>query len=105
MLRVARASAVLVTVAAGLLVLGGGAAFAQSAGTTATAEPDAITFGLLGPVGLAAVALGIVGMTAGVFRQRRKARMTAAETVPAAAMAEATLADEPTRPMLTPRRP
>jgi hypothetical protein len=102
-MRVARASAVLVTVSAGLLVVREGAAFAQTAGTT-QAQPDAVTFGLLGPVGLAAVALGIVGMTAGVVRQRRKARAAAAEAAPVVAMAEATLADEPTRPALTPRR-
>jgi hypothetical protein len=103
-MRAARASAVLVTVSAGLLVVREGAAFAQTTGTTTQAQPDAVTFGLLGPVGLAAVALGIVGMTAGVVRQRRKARAAAAEAAPVVAMAEATLADEPTRPALTPRR-
>jgi hypothetical protein len=100
-MRVARASAVLVTVPAGLLVLGSGAAFAQSAGTTVHAEPDAVTFGLLGPVGLVAVALGIVGMTAGVFRQRRKARSAAADTAPLPVRAE----EPTTQPVLTPRRP
>lgn len=102
-MRVARASAVLVTVPAGLLVLGSGAAFAQSAGTTTNAQPDVVTFGLLGPVGLVAVALGIVGMTAGVFRQRRKARATAADTAPIPVRAEES--SQPTHPVLTPRRP
>lgn len=39
----------------------------------AQAEPNAMTFGLLGPVGLVAIALGVLGMTAGVVRQRRRA--------------------------------
>jgi hypothetical protein len=98
--RVVRASVLLVAVPAGLLVLGAGAGFAQGAESTARAETTA-TFGLLGPVGLAAVALGIVGMAAGVLRQRRKARTAAFAAEPAvtdvAAMAEAVLVDEPTR--------
>lgn len=43
----------------------------------AQAETNAMTFGLLGPVGLIAVVLGVLGMTAGVMRQRRKTRATA----------------------------
>lgn len=39
----------------------------------AQAEPNAMTFGVLGPVGLVAIALGVVGMTAGVLRQRKRA--------------------------------
>ena len=63
-MRVVRASVVLVAVPTGLLVLGARAAFAQGAGTTAHAGATTVTFGLLGPVGLAAVGLGIVGMVA-----------------------------------------
>lgn len=49
------------------------------AGTAAAApaEANAMTFGLLGPVGLVAVVLGVLGMAAGVFRQRRKNRVQA----------------------------
>ncbi|MEU6646244.1 hypothetical protein ABZ863_27375 [Saccharomonospora sp. NPDC046836] len=80
--RVLRGAAVLLGVPAALLVAGAGSAFA------AQAEPNAMTFGLLGPVGLIAVVLGVLGMTAGVVRQRRKARAKA--VVPAdAAPAEA----------------
>ena len=111
-LRAVRALAVVAALPAGLL-LAGGVAFAD--GTTVQAETNSDAFGVLGPVGLAAVALGIVGMTLGVLRQRRKARAAEAATpapaVPDApgavtAMAEAVLADAdqtPTRPILTPR--
>ncbi|GAB2999560.1 hypothetical protein LWP59_03755 [Amycolatopsis acidiphila] len=68
------------------------AAEAQIAPTT-----DASSFGLLGPVGLAAVVLGIVGMALGVVRQRRKAAQAPAE--PAAQVSE-----DATRPTLTPSR-
>jgi hypothetical protein len=99
--RVVRASVLLVAVPTGLLVLGAGAGFAQSAGSTARAETTAVTFGLLGPVGLAAVALGIVGMAAGVLRQRRKARTAAVTAEPVvtdlAVLPEAALVEEPTR--------
>ncbi|PXY32293.1 hypothetical protein [Prauserella muralis] len=47
----------------------------------AQAEPNAMTFGLLGPVGLIAIVLGVLGMTAGVLRQRRKARAEAVVAV------------------------
>ncbi|NIJ14094.1 hypothetical protein FHU38_004438 [Saccharomonospora amisosensis] len=69
--RVLRGGAALVAVQAlmaFLLVIGAGTASA------AQAEPNAMTFGLLGPVGLVAVVLGVLGMAAGVVRQRRKAR-------------------------------
>lgn len=94
--------------AGGLLVATAGAASAQ----TVQAETGSVSFGVLGPVGLVAVALGIVGMTLGVLRQRRKARAAEAEAAavperqaPGAvtAMAEAVLADTdntPTRPFL-----
>ncbi|KDN18270.1 hypothetical protein [Amycolatopsis rifamycinica] len=113
-LRGSRAAVVVALVPAGLL-LAGGSAFAAVT-TTARADSNAETFGLLGPVGLVAVALGIVGMTLGVLRQRRKTRAAAAlpEVTPVVpdlpgpvtAMAEAVLADPdvtPTRPFLTPR--
>ncbi|WP_167121672.1 hypothetical protein [Amycolatopsis viridis] len=61
------------------------------------AEPTGVSFGLLGPVGLAAVLLGILGMALGIVRQRRKAQAEAA--VPAEAPV---VVEEPTRPALTP---
>jgi hypothetical protein len=104
-IRVVRASVVLAAVPTGLLGLGTGAAFAQGAGTTARAGATTVTFGLLGPVGLAAVGLGIVGMAVGVLRQRRKARTAAVAAEPAvtdvAAMAEAVLVEGPTHPALS----
>lgn len=114
-LRGFRAAAVVALVPAGLLLVGGGSAFADV--TTARADSNAESFGVLGPVGLVAVALGIVGMTLGVLRQRRKTRAAAAALAsattvavevpgPVTAMAEAVLADPdavPTRPFLTPR--
>ena len=110
-LRGFRAAAVVALVPAGLLLAGGGSAFADVA--TVRADANAESFGVLGPVGLVAVALGIVGMTLGVLRQRRKTRAAAAATTvvaevpgPVTAMAEAVLADPdtaPTRPFLTPR--
>ncbi|MFC3450090.1 hypothetical protein [Amycolatopsis speibonae] len=94
----ARATAV-IAIPVALLVAG--AVPASAAESTSRSE---MAFGLLGPVGLIAVALGIVGMAFGVFRQRRKARAAAAAHAPAApvqpaaphvaAMAEAVLTDE-----------
>ncbi|EOD69325.1 hypothetical protein [Amycolatopsis vancoresmycina] len=117
-LRGFRAAAVVALVPAGLLLAGGGSAFAAVT-TIAQADTNAETFGVLGPVGLVAVALGIVGMTLGVLRQRRKTRAAAVlpEAGPIApvlpdlpgpvtAMAEAVLADPdvtPTRPFLAQR--
>ncbi|WP_037315723.1 hypothetical protein [Amycolatopsis orientalis] len=108
----ARAAAV-VAIPVALLIAG--AVPASAAESTSRSE---MAFGLLGPVGLVAVALGIVGMAFGVFRQRRKARAatvgSAAPVVPAAAtpvqpaadvaaMAEAVLADG--EALTHPRRP
>ncbi|WET80419.1 hypothetical protein P3102_03980 [Amycolatopsis sp. QT-25] len=100
----ARAAAV-VAIPVALLVGGAGPASAAE-----MASRSEMAFGLLGPVGLVAVALGIVGMAFGVFRQRRKARAAAVAPAPApapalavpaqpaaphvAAMAEAVLADD-----------
>lgn len=110
-LRGFRAAVVLALVPAGLLLAGGGSAFAAVM-TTAQADTNAATFGVLGPVGLVAVALGIVGMTLGVLRQRRKTRLAEAAPAvpevpdPVTAMAEAVLGEPdmtPTRPFLTQR--
>jgi len=114
-LRGSRAVAVVALVPAALLLAGAGGAFAADT-TIAQAGTNAETFGVLGPVGLVAVALGIVGMTLGVLRQRRKTRAAAALAEaapvvpdlpgPVTAMAEAVLADPdvtPTRPFLAPR--
>ena len=63
----------------------------------AAGSVDATTdssFGLLGPVGLVAVLLGIVGMTLGILRQRRKGQATEPPATP----------EETTRPTLTPHR-
>lgn len=114
LLRGFRAASVVALVPATLILAGGGSAFADA--TTARADTNAESFGVLGPVGLVAVALGIVGMTLGVLRQRRKARSTAevVEAIPVVpevagpvtAMAEAVLVEPdaaPTRPFLAQR--
>lgn len=64
-----------------LTSLTAGAGVANAAGETSQVEAEITSFGLLGPVGLAAVALGVVGMALGVLRQRRKAQGAAAEQV------------------------
>ncbi|MDT7803790.1 MAG: hypothetical protein QOI78_7223 [Actinomycetota bacterium] len=111
-LRGFRAVAVVALVPAGLLAAGG---VALADVTTAQADTNTDSFGVLGPVGLVAVALGIVGMTLGVLRQRRKTRSTAEVveavpvvpevTGPVTALAEAVLSEPdtaPTRPFLAP---
>ncbi|MFK0243787.1 hypothetical protein ACIQUM_03750 [Amycolatopsis azurea] len=95
------AARVAAVIAIPVALLVAGAVPASAAEATSRSE---MAFGLLGPVGLIAVALGIVGMAFGVFRQRRKARAAAATPAPAApaqpatphvaAMAEAVLADD-----------
>ncbi|MGW4064184.1 hypothetical protein ACWEGE_38245 [Amycolatopsis sp. NPDC004747] len=109
-LRGFRAAVVLALVPAGLFVAGGSAFAAVT--TTAQADTSVEAFGVLGPVGLVAVALGIVGMTLGVLRQRRKTRLAEAAPAvpevpdPVTAMAEAVLGEPdatPTRPFLTQR--
>ncbi|WP_156960680.1 hypothetical protein [Amycolatopsis taiwanensis] len=61
------------------LVAGTGVAgAAQNAPQT---DAEISSFGLLGPVGLAAVALGVIGMALGVLRQRRKSQVAAQQQV------------------------
>jgi hypothetical protein len=105
--RSARASTVLTVVPAGLLLLGAGEASAADTDTIVQAESTTITFGLLGPVGVVAIALGIVGMTAGVVRQHRRAKAVVVETTTATdsgviGMAGAVLAEDPTNPAMSP---
>lgn len=62
----------------GAALVAGSAALALIAAPTAfasvqVAAPSTNTFGLLGPVGLVAVGVGIVGMLAGFARRRREA--------------------------------
>jgi hypothetical protein len=83
-----RVATALTVVPVGLLVVGTGTASAAGTDTTVRADSTTITFGALGPVGVIAIALGIVGMAAGVFRQRRRARAGAVVAV---------LTDEPIR--------
>ncbi|MFE6617398.1 hypothetical protein [Amycolatopsis sp. NPDC057786] len=94
------AARVAAVIAIPVALLVAGAVPASAADATSRSE---MAFGLLGPVGLIAVALGVVGMAFGVFRQRRKARAAAVAPAPApaqpatphvAAMAEAVLADD-----------
>ncbi|MDT8909603.1 hypothetical protein [Amycolatopsis sp. PS_44_ISF1] len=98
-LRSVRVVAVLALPAAWLLA-GSSVAFADDG--VARAETAPTDFGMLGPVGLVAVALGIVGMTFGVVRQRRKARAAAAA---APVVQPRTEGEEPTRPLAPLRRP
>jgi hypothetical protein len=57
-----------------LTVLVTGTGVANAADDTSQADAEISSFGLLGPVGLAAVALGVIGMALGALRQRRKAQ-------------------------------
>lgn len=92
-------AAVVAALPVALLIAGAGSA--SAAATVSRADSTNMSFGLLGPVGLIAVALGIVGMAFGVLRQRRKARAATAVLTPAqsatpdvSAMAKAVLAEE-----------
>jgi len=67
---VARVATTALAVAAGLVSMSG-AAFAGTG--QAIAAPSATSFGLLGPVGVVAVGVGVVGMIAGTARRRRQA--------------------------------
>ncbi|TNC21672.1 hypothetical protein FG385_27525 [Amycolatopsis alkalitolerans] len=80
-----------------LAFLASGAGVANAAGDQIAPATETMSFGLLGPVGLAAVVLGVVGMTLGVIRQRRKAAQAHAEPEVSA--------EESTRPLTPYRRP
>nr|WP_246256948.1 hypothetical protein [Amycolatopsis anabasis] len=81
-----------------MLIAGAGVASAEPL-TVAQAEPDPVTFGLLGPVGLVAVVLGVLGMALGALRQRRRAQATQQAPEPdVASIVEPALAEEQTRP-------
>ncbi len=67
---VTRVATAAFAVAAGLVSMSG-AAFAGTG--QVIAAPSATSFGLLGPVGVVAVGIGVVGMIAGVARRRRQA--------------------------------
>lgn len=89
---------------AGLLVLIGVLLFtglpqaaAQQSERGAPPEIDTVPFGVLGPVGIVAIVLGLLGMVAGIVRQRRRTRV-----VTGAEHADSVGAEEQTRPMLTP---
>ncbi|MEV0065153.1 hypothetical protein [Amycolatopsis sp. NPDC050768] len=92
-LRSAR-SATLAVLPAVLLLAGSGTALADD--SVVRAETPSAGFGILGPVGLVAVALGIVGMALGVLRQRRKTRAATATALPTPEPADT---EEPTRPL------
>ncbi|HWD06627.1 MAG TPA: hypothetical protein VG674_29725 [Amycolatopsis sp.] len=77
--------ATLVVLPAVLLLTGSETALADD--NVAREETAWAGFGMLGPVGLVAVALGIVGMALGVLRQRRKARAAIETPAPAEARA------------------
>ncbi|GHF86962.1 hypothetical protein FHX82_004538 [Amycolatopsis bartoniae] len=76
-----------------LALLAGGTGVADAAEAQVTPPTNEMSFGLLGPVGLAAVILGVVGMALGVVRQRRKAAQVPVEPEPA---------QDAARPALTP---
>ena len=65
----------------------------------AQVQTDTVPFGLLGPVGVVAIVIGLVGMVAGTVRHRRRSR-AAAE--PEAASELDPVAQQPTRPILAP---
>lgn len=67
-------------VAAGLAAL-----TVPASATSTLAAPSPSSFGLLGPVGLVAVGVGVVGMIAGVARRRRDALSRSVATRSAAA--------------------
>ncbi|MPY97371.1 MAG: hypothetical protein GEU97_05130 [Actinophytocola sp.] len=67
---VTRVATAAFAIAAGLVSMSG-AAFAGTG--QLIAAPSATSFGLLGPVGVGAVGIGVVGMIAGAARRRRQA--------------------------------
>lgn len=91
-LRVAVITSAVITV-----VLASGATAGAAESGSAPVEADLTAFGLLGPVGLAAVVLGIIGMALGVVRQRRKSQAApGAANQPAEPPAVAADSEEPT---------
>jgi hypothetical protein len=99
--------AVVIAPAVLTLVAAGGPAAAAAESGSATAEADLAAFGLLGPVGLAAVVLGIIGMALGVVRQRRKAQAAAKPAATEAALGPAeppAVSVDSDEPTLTPYR-
>jgi hypothetical protein len=94
-----RSSARVVAIVAVLLIT---TAAPAAAARTADVDPGAVTFGLLGPVGLVAVALGVLGMVAGVLRQRRKARAENLAVTVAEQADGGLLVEDPTKPVLAP---
>ncbi|EHK88248.1 hypothetical protein ACQPZU_02855 [Saccharomonospora azurea] len=87
--RTLRSSAAVAALTIAALVGGQGTAAAVQA------EPNAMTFGLLGPVGLIAVVIGVLGMIAGALRQRKKNRLAAAEAESVATVAPVDAIPEP----------
>lgn len=57
----------------------GSATALADAGLAAETQVASVPFGLLGPVGLVAVALGLIGMLAGLARRRREMLSRSAE--------------------------
>lgn len=65
----------------------------------AQVQADTVAFGLLGPVGVVAIVIGLVGMVAGTVRHRRRLR-SAAE--PETASEHDAIQQQPTSPMRAP---
>lgn len=75
----------IVTAALGVAAATAGLAAPAFASTGQLAAPSASTFGILGPVGIVAVGVGVVGMIAGLARRRRDALASAVAARGAAA--------------------
>lgn len=107
----------LVTASVGLLVSAAGTAVGDERIESARGQGNTVSLDVLGPVGLAAVVVGVVGMAAGVLRSRKRARQRMVSEAPRApetdvtsgsgvpAVADAVLAEQSTEPMLAPVRP
>lgn len=83
------ATAMVVTGVFGALLAGAGSASAAPSDALAQPQTGVAPFGLLGPVGLGAVVLGVLGMAAGLARRRREVAARAAAARRAAARARA----------------
>ncbi|MGH3516695.1 MAG: hypothetical protein ACRDQ7_04645 [Haloechinothrix sp.] len=84
-------STIVVTGAFGAMLAWAGSAVAEAPAMLAQTQSSAAPFGLLGPVGLGAVVLGMAGMVAGYARRRRDA-ITRAKADRRAAVARAAAA-------------